>query len=105
MAAPSSAQTKPSDMTTTAPMSHPKIACGPPIAAIISGMVTNGPMPHICVMLIAVAGNKPKARVKWGTVAGGLVERTGGVDAVILESPSRLGHKVQPTRGKQQPTR
>src|ERR1700679_3288748 len=50
---------------------QPMIACGPPIAATMMGMVMNGPMPHIWVMLIAVPENTPMERWK-------ALSRTGG---------------------------
>jgi len=48
------------------PTTQPNIACGPCIVAIMTGMVTNGPMPHICVMLIAVACTGPILRSSVG---------------------------------------
>ena len=66
MAAPSSAQTRPSARATIAPMIQPNIACGPPMVATMTGIVTNGPMPHICVMLIAVACTGPILRSSIG---------------------------------------
>ena len=59
IAAPSSAHTSPSTSASSAPTIHPNTACGPPSAAIISGIVTNGPIPHIWVMLIATAVRRP----------------------------------------------
>src|SRR4051794_28131818 len=64
IAAPSSAHTSPSTSASTAPTIQPNTACGPPSAAIISGMVTNGPIPHICVMLTATAWRRPNLRSK-----------------------------------------
>src|SRR5437879_5950839 len=55
MEAPSSAQTSPSQITSRAPNIQPSIACGPPIAAMISGIVINGPTPIMSIMLSAVA--------------------------------------------------
>ena len=49
----------------------PITACGPPNAATISGIVTNGPMPHIWLMLMAVAWKRPTRRTK-PPVGGGL---------------------------------
>jgi hypothetical protein len=63
-APPSSAHTRPSASASSAPTIQPKIACGPPNAAIISGIVTNGPIPHIWVMLIATAERSPIVRSK-----------------------------------------
>ena len=45
-----------------APMIQPNIASGPPMVATMAGIVTNGPIPHICVMLIAVACSGPILR-------------------------------------------
>lgn len=51
----------------TAPMSQPNMACGPPRVTTIAGMVTNGPMPHIWVMLMAVAWSGPIFRSSPGS--------------------------------------
>jgi hypothetical protein len=57
-----------------APAIQPITACGPPIVATMMGMVMNGPMPHIWVMLIAVPENRPMERWKalsrtfWGAL-------------------------------------
>src|SRR5258706_6324419 len=64
IAAPSSAQIKPSDRASSAPTIQPRIACGPPKAATMRGMVMNGPMPHIWVMLIAIAVGNLTLRTK-----------------------------------------
>ncbi len=71
MAAPSSAHTSPSQRASTAPATNPMTAWGPPNAATISGIVTNGPIPHIWLMLMAVAWNRPTRRTK-PPVGGGL---------------------------------
>ena len=55
MAAPSSAQTIPSQTASKAPRTQPSIACGPPIAATIKGSVMNGPTPIISSMFNAIA--------------------------------------------------
>ena len=39
----------------SAPVSHPSMDCGPPIEAINSGMVMNGPIPTMLVIFRAVA--------------------------------------------------
>src|SRR4051794_7341545 len=54
----------PSASARSAPRIQPKTACGPPSVAIISGIVTNGPIPHICVMLSAMAERRPRLRSK-----------------------------------------
>ena len=66
MAAPSSAQTSPSQKANPAPTSQPSIACGPPIAESKSGMVMYGPMPIMSVMASAVAWTSPSSRRKPG---------------------------------------
>src|SRR6185437_3526741 len=60
----------PSHVARSAPAIQPITACGPPITATISGMVMNAPMPHICVMLIAVPENRPIDRWKPSRRAG-----------------------------------
>src|SRR4051812_36069652 len=63
---------RPSASARMAPMIQPNIASGPPIVATMAGIVTNGPMPHIWVMLIAVACSGPIWRSSagcWGVVA------------------------------------
>ena len=40
--------------------------------AINSGMVMKGPIPTMLAMLRAVAGSKPKARVRWGAIQSSL---------------------------------
>src|SRR5260370_32916324 len=62
IAAPSSAHTRPSARASRAPTIHPTIGWGPATAATMSGMVTKGPMPHICVMLTATASRRPRER-------------------------------------------
>ena len=61
-----------------APTTQPRMAWGPPMAAMISGIVMNGPIPTIWAMFSAVAGNSPSARmnprspVSAGAVPGAL---------------------------------
>src|SRR5580692_8786456 len=69
MAAPSSAQTRPSHMAKIAPKTQPSMACGPPIALSISGMVMNGPTPIMSIMLSAVALPNPIPRMRPGELA------------------------------------
>ena len=64
MAAPSSAHTRPSQMANTAPRIQPSIACGPPIAPTIRGMVMNGPTPIMSIMFSAVALPTPIPRIE-----------------------------------------
>ncbi len=54
-AAPNSAQTRPSQMANKAPRIQPSMACGPPIALTINGIVMNGPTPIMSIMFSAVA--------------------------------------------------
>src|SRR5271165_547998 len=70
MAAPSSAQTSPSHSARTAPAIQPSMACGPPAALTISGMVMNGPTPIMSIMLSVVAPAKPTPRISSGCPAG-----------------------------------
>src|ERR1700733_16179211 len=53
----------------SAPVAQPSKDCGPPMEAIISGMVMKGPMPTMLEIFRAVAWSKPKARVSWGDVS------------------------------------
>src|SRR6516165_3175920 len=62
MAAASSLQTRPSQSARTAPSSQPSMHCGPPMEAMINGMVMNGPTPTMLLMLSAVAWRSPKPR-------------------------------------------
>ena len=64
MAAPSSADTSPSQTAKSAPAIHPSIACGPPMALNTSGMVMNGPTPIMSIMLSAVALPNPMPRIR-----------------------------------------
>src|ERR1035441_10562495 len=65
--APSSLQTRPSLHAITSATIQPSMACGPPIAAISTGMVMKGPTPIIVDMFKAVAWRRPKRR---GSAAG-----------------------------------
>src|SRR6185503_5528416 len=64
IAAPSSAQTMPSQTTSAAPRIQPSIACGPCIVATISGTVMKGPTPIMSIMLSAVASARPMPRTR-----------------------------------------
>src|SRR5208337_599754 len=70
MAAPNSAQTSPSHSASTAPTIQPSIACGPPAALTISGMVMNGPTPIMSIMFSVVAPASPTPRISSGCSAG-----------------------------------
>src|SRR5882672_5706688 len=62
MAAPSSLHTKPSQTTMTSATIQPSMACGPPSAVMSNGIVMNGPIPIMLIMLSAVAWTRPKRR-------------------------------------------
>ena len=62
IAAPSSAHTKPSQMAISAPAIQPNIAWGPPMVAMMSGIVMNGPTPTIWDMFTETAPNIPRPR-------------------------------------------
>ncbi len=53
-------------MAKIAPRIQPSIACGPPIALTIKGMVMNGPTPIMSIMLSAVALPSPTPRIRCG---------------------------------------
>ena len=64
MDAASSLQTRPSHSAMTAPSTQPSMHCGPPIDAMMSGMVMNGPTPTMLLMLSAVASSRPRPRIR-----------------------------------------
>ncbi len=70
MAAPSSLHTMPSQTTMTSATIQPSIACGPPSAVISSGIVMNGPIPIMLIMLSAVAWSSPNRRGSDEAVTG-----------------------------------
>src|ERR1039457_5526055 len=70
MAAPNSAHTNPSQRAKTAPKIQPSMACGPPAALTISGMVINGPTPIMSIMFSVVAPASPTPRISSGCSAG-----------------------------------
>ncbi len=51
-------------MAKMAPRIQPSMACGPPIAPTISGMVMNGPTPIMSIMFRAVALLTPMPLIK-----------------------------------------
>src|SRR4029078_2262086 len=91
MAAPSSAQMRPSASARMAPLIQPNMASGPPIAATMAGIVTNGPMPHIWVMLIAVACSGPMLRSSAGCGDAAAVAGFSGELITHLRGCSMLG--------------
>jgi hypothetical protein len=60
------------------------------MAAMICGIVINGPIPHICVMFTATAERNPNVRVKCGEEEEG----TGGVDSVMRLLVNRPWRRV-----------
>src|SRR5271165_6826263 len=70
MAAPNSAQISPSHSASTAPTIQPSMACGPPAALTISGMVMNGPTPIMSIMFSVVAPASPTPRMSSGCGPG-----------------------------------
>src|SRR6516225_435201 len=70
MAAPNSAQTRPSQSAKAAPRIQPNIACGPPAALTTSGIVMNGPTPIMSIMFSVVALASPTPRISSGCGAG-----------------------------------
>src|SRR5437667_14991 len=64
MAVASSLQTMPSQIERMVPASQPSMHCGPPMAAMMRGMVTNGPNPTMLVMLSAVDSSRPNPRTR-----------------------------------------
>ena len=63
MDAPSSANTSPSHIASAAPATHPRIACGPCMAATTSGSVMNGPTPIMSSMFSETALDRPMPRI------------------------------------------
>src|SRR5690348_17156225 len=62
---------------------QPNNACGPPIAVMRSGIVMNGPTPIMFAMLSAVAGRRPKRRLRCGPGGGApSVSRSGEASGV-----------------------
>ena len=76
MAAPSSAQTSPSQIAKNAPSTQPIIACGPPIADTIRGIVIKGPTPIMSIMFSAVADERLMPRTSGESLSESVVEET-----------------------------
>src|SRR5438132_13390725 len=99
MAAPNSAHTSPSQTANSAPTTHPNIACGPPIAPTIRGMVMNGPTPIMSIMLRAVALLRVSSRARpwpdWvrGGAAGVFRLLVAGTEQVYIQADG-AGHAV-----------
>ena len=60
-------------MAKIAPRIQPSMACGPPMAPTISGMVMNGPTPIMSIMFSAVALLTPIPRMRAGEEEASLV--------------------------------
>src|SRR5208282_897400 len=89
MAAPSSAHTMPSHSARAAPRIHPNMACGPPAALMMRGMVMNGPTPIMSIMFSAVAEPRPMPRtrvVPWSACPGGLGLAMAGAQQIHVQS-------------------
>ena len=67
--APSSAQTSPSQSPSSAPTTHPSSARLPWRLVSTSGIVTNGPIPTIVMILTATAPRRPSPRITVGGFA------------------------------------
>src|SRR5450759_4383900 len=93
--APSSLQTKPSLQAITSATTQPSMACGPPIAAISTGMVMKGPTPIIVDMFRAVAWSRPKRR---GSAAGALAAAACVWDVMNGDLQKRCGIETQSLR-------
>src|ERR1019366_3147006 len=70
MAAANSAHTNPSQRAKIAPKIQPSMACGPPAALTISGIVMNGPTPIMSIMFSVVAPASPTPRISSGWSGG-----------------------------------
>src|SRR4051812_6248085 len=65
------------------------MACGPPKTTTMAGIVMNGPMPHICDMLMAVACRTPIRR-----------RRCGCAFVVVMDAPADPGSNVRARHGR-----
>src|SRR5271167_1210983 len=86
MAAPSSAHTMPSHNARAAPRIHPSMACGPPAALMIKGMVMNGPTPIMSIMFSAVAEPSPTPRTRVVPRSGPLGLAMAGAQQIHVQS-------------------
>src|ERR1035441_3015074 len=99
MAAPNSAQTRPSHRAKTAPKTQPSMACGPPAALTISGIVMNGPTPIMSIMFSVVAPASPTPRISSGC-SGGLLWFMSHAQQVHVETNgSRHAERQLPEEG------
>src|SRR5437762_5524763 len=88
----------PSQSASTAPRIQPSMACGPPIAPTIRGMVMNGPTPIMSIMLRAVALVRVSSRARpWLDWASGGAAAfrllVAGTEQVYIEADG-AGHAV-----------
>src|SRR5437868_3575964 len=90
----------PSQSASTAPRIQPSMACGPPIAPTISGIVMNGPTPIMSIMLRAVALVSVSSRARpWpdsarGGEAAAFTLLVAGTEQVYIQADS-AGHAVR----------
>src|SRR5260370_16744169 len=92
MDAPNSAQPSPSHTANKAPAIQPSMACGPPIAPKMRGIVMNGPTPIMSIMLSAVALPRPMPRMRLDEVVSDSVGHSLFVDT-FLATPSHHQEK------------
>src|SRR5437899_2988573 len=95
----------PSHMTITSATTQPSIAWGPPSADMSSGIVMNGPMPIMFVMLSAVACNRPKRRVivadgGWFMLGAGGGKPTDSQPSGVTQRSARDGEAIGPCRAE-----
>ncbi len=76
-------------MAKIAPRIQPSMACGPPMAPTISGMVMNGPTPIMSIMFSAVALLTPMPRIRGVGGVVGLGDVVGRWSLVV-----GLSHKL-----------
>src|SRR3974390_2129797 len=99
MAAPSSAQTRPSHNAKTAPAIQPSMACGPPAALTMSGMVMNGPTPIMSIMFSVVAPARPTPRISSGGCDASLRLMTHAEQVHVETNCSRHTERQPPEEG------
>src|SRR5664280_1577097 len=99
MAAPNSAHTNPSQRAKTAPNIQPSMACGPPAALTISGIVMNGPTPIMSIMFSVVAPASPTPRISSGCAAGLLWFMSHAQQVHVETNSSRHAEGQLPEKG------
>src|SRR5207248_8897027 len=89
----------PSQSASTAPRIQPSMACGPPMAPTMRGMVMKGPTPIMSIMLRAVALVRVSSRARpwldWasGGAAAAFTLLVAGTEQVYIEADG-AGHTV-----------